>query len=69
MRILYEARNLFAHNLDVDSEEFEHKFLKRMKELSFYHSFSTIKPVYAFNVFSHSTMIILRLLLLAKDEP
>jgi len=69
LKILNEARNFFAHDLDVDSQEFEQKFLEKIKELSFYHSFSMIKPIYPFNVYSFATMIILRLLLLAKDEP
>lgn len=69
LRILNDGRNFFAHDLDVDSQEFEEKFLKKMKELSFYHELGMPDRVYAFNVFSHATMLILHLLLLARDEP
>lgn len=69
LRILNESRNFFAHDFDVDSEEFEKKFLNKMKELSFYDRLGLQEPVYAFNVFAHATMEMLRFLHLAKDEP
>jgi len=69
LKILNDARNLFAHRLDVDSDEFEQEFLNKMKKLPFYDRLTPSGTVYAFNVFAHTTMMMLRLLLLARDEP
>ena len=60
--IVNDVRNLFAHEIKIESDDFENKFLNKMKTISFYKELNMSDPIDAFNIFSLVTIRILRLL-------
>lgn len=66
--IINEVRNLFAHEIKIETDDFESKFLSKMKTISFYNELNMPEPMYAFNIFSMVTVRILNMLKGAYDE-